>query len=104
MGKSPDLPLFSVVLPIRNEAEFIERTIRSIVENDYRPDKIEVVVVDGISDDGTREIVGRMAAQDPRIRLLDNPGRVTPAAMNIGIRESKGDLSLIHISEPTRPY
>lgn len=94
MTDPADLPRVSVIVPIRNEADFIERCLRSILENDYPADRVEVLVVDGMSDDGTREIVGRVAAAEPRVRLLDNPQRIVPFAMNRGIRESRGDLVL----------
>jgi succinoglycan biosynthesis protein ExoA len=84
----------TVIVPIRNEADFIESCLRSILASDYPRDRIEVLVVDGMSDDGTRDIVRRLAAADTRLRLLDNPERIVPHAMNRGIRESKGDLVL----------
>ena len=87
-------PMVSVILPIRNEADFVERCLRSVLANDYPPDRMEVLVVDGMSDDGTRDIVARLAAEEPRLRLLDNPRRITPDAMNRGIVESKGQVIL----------
>lgn len=84
-------PFFSVVLPIRNEAEFIEGTIASIQANDYPHDRTEIIVVDGMSDDETWEIVQRLAAADERIQVHRNPKRVVPSGMNIGIRQSKGE-------------
>jgi len=82
-------------VPIRNEEEFIVKTISSLLENDYPKDKIEVLVVDGMSDDRTREIVQEMARSDARLKLLDNPRRVTPVAMNIGIQNSRGEAIII---------
>jgi len=86
------LPFVSIIMPIRNEAGFIERAIRSILNNDYPADKMEVLVVDGKSDDGTGAIVQKIAAQDSRIRLLDNPARIQAAAMNIGITACRGEV------------
>lgn len=86
------LPFISVIMPVRNEVEFIEQSIRSILNNDYLPDRMEVFVVDGMSDDGTRDIIKRLAAEDTRVKLLDNPHRIVPYAMNKGIRESQGDI------------
>lgn len=85
-----DLPMVTVIAPCRNEAEFIERAIKSILNNDYPAEKMEILVADGMSDDGTREIVQKMAKKDERIRLLDNPQRIVPSAMNIGIRVACG--------------
>lgn len=89
-----DLPTVSVIAPCRNEAPFIEKTIRTILENDYPAELIELLVVDGMSTDGTWEIVRRMAEQDERIRLLDNPKKIVPSAMNIGIKASRGEYIL----------
>jgi succinoglycan biosynthesis protein ExoA len=90
--QSLEYPFVSIIVPIRNEADFIERCLRSICAQDYPPDRMEILVMDGMSTDGTREIVMRMAAADPRIRLLDNPDRAVAAAMNAGIRVSQGGL------------
>ncbi|NIP26884.1 MAG: glycosyltransferase [Phycisphaerae bacterium] len=89
-----DLPMVSVIAPCRNEVLFIEKAIRTILENDYPTELIELLVIDGMSTDGTREIVGRMAEHDERIRLLDNPKKIVPSAMNIGIKASQGEYIL----------
>jgi len=86
------LPFVSVIMPIRNEADFIERAIRSILDNNYPAEKMEILVVDGMSDDGTRETVQRMSRVDSRVKMLDNPRRIVPAAMNIGLKAARGDL------------
>jgi glycosyltransferase involved in cell wall biosynthesis len=63
------LPFVSIIMPIRNEAGFIEKSIRTILENGYPDELIELLIIDGMSTDGTREIVRKMAEQDNRIRL-----------------------------------
>jgi succinoglycan biosynthesis protein ExoA len=83
-----EYPSVSVVMPVYNEAAFIERSLGAMLEQDY-PGEIEVLVVDGISDDDTRAIVQRIAARDPRVHLLDNPQRIIPAALNIGVSEAR---------------
>ena len=85
-------PFVSVIMPVRNEANFIERAIKSILDNDYPAEKVEILVVDGMSDDGTRQTVKRLSEGDSRVRTLDNPKRIVPAAMNIGIKAARGDL------------
>jgi len=82
----------AVILPVRNEAAFIERAVTSVLESGKGLDRFEVLVVDGISDDGTREIVADLAERHPTVRLLDNPERTVPQAMNIGIRAAAGDV------------
>lgn len=86
-----DLPMVSVIAPCRNEAAFIEQAIQTILENDYPCNLLEVLVVDGMSTDGTRDIVKKLCEQDGRIRLLDNPQKIVPSAMNIGIKVARGE-------------
>lgn len=87
------LPFVSIVMPVRNEEDFIEQGLRSVFVQSYPPELLEVIVVDGDSDDGTREIVERLGADAPfSLRLAANPKRIAPAALNIGIGESKGEV------------
>jgi len=85
-------PRVSVIVPCRNEGDWIAPCLESIVRNEYPKDRLEVLVVDGMSDDGTRATVARYADQYPFIRLLDNPRRITPAALNIGLAAAAGDV------------
>jgi len=87
-----EMPFVSVVIPIRNEEDFIARCLQSVVDQDYPHDRMEVLVVDGRSEDRTREIVAEFGSRYPMIKLLDNPKLSTPAGLNIGIREAKGDV------------
>jgi glycosyltransferase involved in cell wall biosynthesis len=99
-----EVPRVSVVVPCRNEAGFIAKCLDSILANDYDAGKLEILVVDGASDDRTRDIVAAYAHRDPRIRLLENPRRITPTALNIGIRAALGDVIIrmdAHNSYPT---
>lgn len=85
-------PFVSIVIPCRNEAAFIASCLDSVIANDYDPARLEVLVVDGASDDGTQDIVGEYAARDSRVHLLHNPRRITPAALNTGIRAAAGEV------------
>jgi succinoglycan biosynthesis protein ExoA len=87
-----DRPLCSIIIPCYQEEAHIEAVLRTAMDQDYCPDLIEILVVDGGSIDRTRMIVRALAALDPRIRLLHNPRRIQAAAMNIGIRSSRGDV------------
>lgn len=84
--------MLSVICPIYNEERYIGKCIESILKQDYPKDDLEVIFVDGLSTDKTREIVEQYAISYPYIRLIDNPKRIVPPAMNIGIRASKGDI------------
>ena len=85
-------PPVSVVIPCRNEHETIERCLDSLVASDYPPDRLEVLVVDGLSTDGTRAIVTRYQASHPNVHLLDNSRRTQQAALNIGVRAAAGEV------------
>lgn len=85
----------SVVVPCRNEVRHIRACLDSILAGSYPADRLEVIVADGASDDGTREILAEYAARDtaaPAIRVLDNPRRITPCGLNAAIRASRGEL------------
>jgi glycosyltransferase involved in cell wall biosynthesis len=86
------LPFVSVVMPCRNEERFIEKCLASILATDYPADRFEVLVVDGMSDDRTRDLVRSIASREPRVQLVDNPARTTPFALNTGIDQAKGDV------------
>ena len=84
--------MLSVICPIYNEEKYIARCIESIMQQDYPKDDLEVLFVDGMSKDRTREIIASYLPQCPYLRVLDNPQQIVPPAMNIGIREAKGDI------------
>lgn len=78
-----ELPFISVVLPTFNEAAYIEDCLRTLLDDPYPRDRLEVFVVDGGSTDGTREIVARLRGEFPFLRLLDNPKRLQGPAFNL---------------------
>jgi succinoglycan biosynthesis protein ExoA len=85
-------PFVSIVIPCWNEAAHITGCLESVLANTYPKARMEVLVVDGLSTDGTREILQRHAAQHPFLRVLDNPGARKSAGLNRGIREAKGEI------------
>jgi succinoglycan biosynthesis protein ExoA len=91
---SPRRPLVSVLVVVRNGCADIIGVLDSIRQQDYRP--LEVLIVDGMSDDGTRALVERQISSDPdfSIRLLDNPGRIQATGWNVGIRAAGGNYVL----------
>jgi succinoglycan biosynthesis protein ExoA len=88
---SEGAPLVSVVVPCRNEEAFIAKAVGSILANDWPAGSLEVIVVDGMSDDGTREIVKNIGAGDARVRLVDNPALFAGGAMRVGVAAARGD-------------
>lgn len=85
-------PNVSIIVPCRNEAKSIRSCLESVVESSYPKDQLELLVVDGRSDDRTRDIVEEFSQQYPWVRLLENARRITPAALNIGIQSAKGNI------------
>lgn len=84
-----------VVIPCRNEAGYIGHCLRSLVDADRTGMQVEVWVCDGMSEDGTRAEVALLAAAHPWIKLVDNPARTTPHAMNLGLRPDGYDVGII---------
>lgn len=82
----------SIIIPCRDEEKFVSQCLASIIANDYPKDKLEVLVIDGMSEDGTRKIIEEYIRQYPYIKLLENPQKYTPFALNIGIKQAKGEI------------
>ncbi len=89
---APPLPFVSVVVPVRNEALHLGRCLDAILAQDYPPDRMEVLVADGMSEDGTRAVVQEYSRRDARLRVVDNPGRIVPTGLNAAVRASRGDV------------
>lgn len=84
----------SIIIPSRNEERYIESCLDSFLNQDYPKNKIEILVVDGNSKDNTREIVKRYSKKNKNIKLIENDKEYTPFALNLGIKNSKGDIIL----------
>jgi succinoglycan biosynthesis protein ExoA len=82
--------MISIVVPCYNERQHIEKCVRSILGQDRPSCGLELIVVDGLSNDGTRDILDRLSLEHFELRVVDNPQRITPCAMNVGIREARG--------------
>ncbi len=85
-------PHVSVIIPCRNEAGYIERCLESVLASDYPQHLLEILVADGRSDDGTRDILSRYCAAHPLVHVLDNPQGTAPAALNVGILVASGQV------------
>jgi len=84
----------SIIIPCRNEEKFIGKCLNSIVEQDYPKEYLEVLVIDGMSEDKTKEIVRDFSRKYSFIKLLDNPRKFTPFGLNIGIKNAQGQIIL----------
>jgi succinoglycan biosynthesis protein ExoA len=82
----------TVVMPIRNEAQYIERALLSVLAQDFGLETMEIIVADGMSTDGTREIVAALQSHYPNLHLIDNPGRIASTGLNAAIRRARGKI------------
>lgn len=85
-------PLVSIVLPCRNEQRYIQACLKSVLKQEPPDGGFEILVADGMSTDGTREHLQRMAMEHRQIRVLDNPGRIVSTGLNAAIRAAHGDI------------
>ncbi|HTJ45756.1 MAG TPA: glycosyltransferase family 2 protein [Kofleriaceae bacterium] len=85
-------PLVTIAMPAFNEEHFIEACIASVQAQDYPKEQIEILIADGRSTDRTREILARLSAEDPRIRMIDNPDRIQAPGLNRLVREARGEI------------
>src|SRR4051794_676962 len=87
-----NLPFVSILMPVRNEATYIAASLGAVLSQSYPKELIEVLVIDGLSDDGMRDIVCSMQAQHSNLQLLDNPGKIVPTGLNIGLQYACGEI------------
>ncbi len=83
-------PDITVILPVRNEGAHIEAVLADLQAQELGTLSLEVLVVDGHSEDDTVTRVQALATDDPRIRVLDNPRRLSSAARAIGADAARG--------------
>jgi succinoglycan biosynthesis protein ExoA len=92
------LPFVSVVMPVRNEHEYIGHSLEAVLRQDYPADRMEVIVVDGASEDSTVDIVTKLA-DDARARmtraeviLMSNVNKTVPVSLNLALARARGDV------------
>ncbi len=85
----------SIICPTYNEEHFVAQTVKSFLAQELSGISLEVLVVDGMSTDKTREIVRALQVSDSRLKLIDNPERKTPFAFNRGLKEAAGEYVAI---------
>ena len=85
----------SVIMPVRNEADHIADALDRLLAQQYETGKLEILVVDGMSEDTTPQIVQEYAQKHPHIRYLENPKRLSSAARNVAIKHAKGEAVII---------
>ncbi|MEW6716789.1 MAG: glycosyltransferase family 2 protein [Chloroflexota bacterium] len=103
-------PFVSLLLPIRNEARYIQRCLNAVLAQDYPPDRLEILIADGMSTDGTRDIIQQVIKKHnkiirehsshslqkkntfPNIQLIDNPQQIVPTGLNLGLQHARGEI------------
>jgi len=93
----------SIIIPTLNEERYIQNCLDSILDSDYDRNRMEILVVDGMSSDKTREIVQSYIQKYNFIKLIDNAKKIVPIAMNIGIKQALGEYIIrldAHASYP----
>jgi len=89
---APAHPFVSVIMPVRNEAAFIERSIGAVASQDYPNDRMEILIADGMSQDGTRKIISSLQQQHSNLKVVDNPGKIVASGLNAALRQAKGEI------------
>lgn len=85
----------SIVIPMRNESKHIKKCLDSLLDQDWIDSKIEIIVVDGESDDNSYEIVKKTLLNHSNFKILHNPKKITPISLNIGVKAATGDVIII---------
>ena len=83
----------SVLVPVLNEERYIEASVAAMRRQRF-PGRLEFVFADGGSTDRTREILSRLAAEDPRIRVFHNPAGTVPSGLNVALSHARGRWAL----------
>ena len=89
-----DTRTVTVIMPIRNEGSFIDRSLGAVIEQDFPRERMQILVADGRSTDDTRARVQELGRRNPGLALeiVDNPGGIVPTGMNAALRRAKGEV------------
>ena len=97
-------PEVSVVIPCYNEVRYIRDCIDSLLSNGTDPSRMELLVIDGGSTDGTEALLNELSQRYPQVKVLNNPDRITPRALNIGVHAAQGTYILISSAHASFDY
>tara|TARA_A100001011_G_scaffold400109_1_gene512394 strand:- start:1367 stop:2416 length:1050 start_codon:yes stop_codon:yes gene_type:complete len=86
--------LISIIIPVRNELNYIRLTLDSILKQNNSEQIAEILIVDGLSDDGTREVIKNYIKTNSKVQLIDNPDKIVSTGFNRALSISKGDVIL----------
>ncbi len=82
----------SVVIPVRNEEKYIVKCIESVIKQNFSKNAMELILVDGLSEDKTVEIIKDFMIRHKFIKLYENPKKTVQYALNIGIKNAVGEF------------
>jgi len=89
---STAFPFVSVIIPARNEAGHIERTLEAVFAQDYPASLTEVIVAEGLSRDRTRAILEELASAHHNMVIIDNPAGIVPTGLNRALKIARGEI------------
>lgn len=101
--KNKDYPFVSIIIPCRNEKKYINQLLESINNQDYPKDRFEVIIADGMSDDGTRDILSEISSNYEFLKVIDNEKKIVSTALNKAINISKGEYIIRLDAHSTYP-
>lgn len=87
-----ELPFITVIMPIRNEMNYIEKSLGSVLAADYPTGQMEIIVADGMSTDRTRPLCKTLLKGHMNAKIIDNPEKIVSTGLNRAIRQSKGEI------------
>jgi succinoglycan biosynthesis protein ExoA len=84
----------SILMSIRDEEDYIQRSLEAVMTQDYPVDSLEIIISDGISTDNTHKTIAEFSVlhPQPKIHILENPGKIVPTGMNLALRQAKGEI------------
>jgi succinoglycan biosynthesis protein ExoA len=85
-------PFVSILIPIRNEVHYIRKCLDAVLKQDYPAEQIEILIADGMSDDGTRDLLKADHINDSRVKVFDNHAKIVANGLNLLTRLAKGEI------------
>src|SRR3990172_9931292 len=91
---SESTPFVTVIMPVRNEADFIVHSLGAVLAQDYPHDRMEVIIADGMSTDATRDNIAGVSSQYPeiRVKVIDNLRKIVPTGFNQALEHAQGEI------------
>jgi len=86
------LKLVSIIIPCRNEKDHIKNFLWNLIKQDYNNKNLEIIIIDGNSQDGTKDIIQQFIKKYKNMKLLINPDKIVPISLNIGIKKARGEI------------